>query len=65
MTFSPRVATGRIAVLPALAMLPRAFSTMLARPPRWLPGVVLAARSLEELGQVVRESFAVEELVPR
>jgi hypothetical protein len=39
-TFSPCVATARSAVLPALAMLPRAFSTMLARPPRLLPGVV-------------------------
>ena len=44
-TFSPWEATARMAVLPALAMLPRAFSTMLAIPPRWLPGVVLAERS--------------------
>ena len=44
-TFSPCAATARMAVLPALATLPSAFSTMLARPPRLLPGVVLALRS--------------------
>src|ERR1022692_4976260 len=42
--FSPCVATARSAVVPDLATLPSAFSTMLASPPRLLPGVVLALR---------------------
>ena len=51
-TFSPCVATARIAVLPAFATLPSAFSTMFARPPRLLPGVVLALRSAAAARQV-------------
>ena len=39
-------------MLPALATLPSAFSTMLARPPRLLPGVVLALRSAAPRGQI-------------
>ena len=45
-TRSPWLATAARADVPALAMEPSAFSTTLARPPRLLPGVGLAVRSV-------------------
>ena len=47
LTRSPCPATAWIALEPALAIEPSAFSTTFARPPRLLPGVGLALRSTE------------------
>ena len=46
LTRSPWVATAARADVPAFAIDPSAFSTTLARPPRLLPGVGLAVRSV-------------------
>ena len=46
-SFSPGASTPVIGALPDFTIEPMAFSTMLARPPFLLPGVVFALRSTE------------------